>query len=99
MHSLRTLAAAAALALASSLAQAQAQGLESVDETPSAAAMAFDFVVVRPLSLVATVGGIALFVAQLPLALIAGDSPSEPARRFIVEPAAYTFTRPLGQID
>jgi hypothetical protein len=97
MHSLRTLAAAAALALASSLAQAQA--LESVDETPSAAAMAFDFVVVRPLGLVATVGGIALFVAQLPFALIAGDPPSDPARRFVVEPAAYTFTRPLGQLD
>lgn len=97
MYSLRTLVAAAALALASSLAPVQA--FDSVDETPSAAAMAFDFVVVRPLSLVMTVGGIALFVAQLPLALIAGDPPSDPARRFIVEPAAYTFTRPLGQID
>jgi hypothetical protein len=97
MHSLRTLAAAAALALASSLAQAQS--FDTVDETPSAAAMGFDLVVVRPLGLVATVGGIALFIVQLPFALIAGEPPSDPARRFIVEPAAYTFTRPLGQID
>ncbi|MEC9362270.1 MAG: hypothetical protein ACPHN2_19240 [Sinimarinibacterium flocculans] len=96
MNSLKHFAAAAVLALAASVGHAQ---MDSVDESPSAAAMAFDFVVVRPLGLVATVGGIALFIAQLPFALIQGEPPSEPAQRFVVEPAAYTFTRPLGELE
>ncbi|WP_434223238.1 hypothetical protein [Sinimarinibacterium thermocellulolyticum] len=89
-------AVAAVLVLSASAAHAQ---IDSVDESPSAAAMAFDFAVVRPLGLVATVGGIALFIAQLPFALIQGEPPSEPARRFVVEPAAYTFSRPLGELE
>jgi hypothetical protein len=96
MNFLKQCAAAAVLVLASSVGHAQ---MDSVDESPSAAAMAFDFAIVRPLGLVATVGGIALFVAQLPFALIQGEAPSEPARRFVVEPAAYTFTRPLGELE
>lgn len=98
MKGLNVCAASAVFALASFAAQAQSS-LESIDETPSAAAMAFDFVVVRPLGIVATVAGIGLFVAQIPLSIVQGEPPLEPAKKFIVEPAKYTFARPLGELE
>lgn len=61
--------------------------------------MAFDLVLVRPLGLVATVLGTGLFILQLPLSLIQGEPPVDPAKRLIVEPAQFTFQRPLGQMD
>ncbi len=91
-------AAAAVFAVQSFAAQAQS-AVDRIDETPSAAAMAFDFVIVRPLGIVATVGGIALFIAQLPLSIVQGEPPVEPARRWIVEPATFTFARPLGELE
>lgn len=61
--------------------------------------MLVDLVLVRPVSLVATVLGTGLFVLQLPLSLIQGTPPSDPARKLIVEPAKYTFQRPLGSME
>lgn len=77
-----------------------APSASSHDDTssPSAAAMAFDAVVVRPLSLVATVVGTGLFIISLPFHL-GGESMSEADKRLIVEPAQYTFQRPLGEFD
>ncbi len=98
MKFLKQSVVAAALMAAASLAQAQSS-LDGMDEAPSAAAMAFDAVIVRPLGLVATVAGIGLFIVHLPFSLIAGEPPSDPARRLIAEPAAYTFTRPLGEMQ
>ena len=65
----------------------------------AAGSMAVDLVVVRPLGAVATVLGVGLFVLNLPLSVIQGEPPSAPAQRWIVEPAAYTFSRPLGQME
>ena len=88
------------LALALSLGAAQAQAYEGViEETPSAGAMAFDLVVVRPLALVGTVAGVGLFVLDLPFSVLRGHPPAESAKRFIVEPARYTFTRELGKLE
>ncbi|MGB7755270.1 MAG: hypothetical protein WBL23_04310 [Salinisphaera sp.] len=66
--------------------------------TPSAAAMAFDAVVVRPVSLVATVAGTGLFVVSLPFSLL-GHNTDKAGERLVAEPAKYTFTRPLGDFD
>lgn len=66
---------------------------------PSAGAMAFDLVLVRPVGLVATVLGAGLFVLQLPLSMIQGVPPSEPAEKLVIEPAEFTFKRPLGAMD
>ena len=55
-----TLIAAAAFALTAMTAQADQY--DGIDDTPSAMAMAADLVLVRPLGLVATVVGTALFV-------------------------------------
>lgn len=89
---------AATLSLSAVTAQAYPSG-DTVDEAPSAGAMAFDLILVRPLSLFATVIGTGLFVLDLPLSLVMGEAPSVPAQVLVVEPARYTFRRPLGQIN
>lgn len=92
------LAAAAALAICSSVSYAD-EYREGVDGSPSAGAMAFDLVIVRPVGLVATVLGAGLFVLQLPLSIIQGEPPSEPAKKLVTEPAKFTFDRPLGVME
>lgn len=88
--------AAAAAAL---LVTVQAQAYDNViDDTPSGEAMAFDLVVVRPLSLVGTVVGAVIFVVALPINLLTFNF-ADPARRLIIEPAKFTFTRDLGALD
>jgi hypothetical protein len=72
-------------------------GSSTVSESaPSAGAMAFDLVVVRPLGLAATVIGAGVFILNLPLTPFEKDAPQAPFQRLIVDPAHYTFTRPLG---
>ena len=93
-----SLMTAAVMTVCSSSVSADAYR-DSIDDTPSAGAMAFDLALVRPLGLAATVLGAGLFVVQLPLSLIQGKPPSDPARKLIVEPAKFTFQRPLGAMD
>lgn len=92
--SLLTLLAATVLGLTS--LSANANEYRDTDGDPSAGAMTFDLLVARPLGLVATVAGAGLFVLQLPLSVIQGVPPSVPARKLVVEPAEFTFSRPLG---
>lgn len=96
--SLLNLTAALALAACSSLALAD-EFRDTLDDTPSGGAMAFDLLIVRPISLVATVLGAGLFVVSLPLSVIQGEPPSDPAKQLVVAPARYTFDRPLGQMN
>jgi hypothetical protein len=91
-----TVAAALLLSLAS--AGASAQGYrEGIDDTPSAAAMVFDFAIVRPLGIVSTVAGLGLFVVTLPFTAPQGDAGAA-AQRLVVDPAHFTFVRPLGEV-
>jgi hypothetical protein len=92
------LIAAAALAVSTANVFAD-EYREGVDDTPSAGAMAFDLVVVRPVALVGTVLGTGLFILGIPLSLIQGEPPMDPAKKLVVEPAKFTFQRPLGQMD
>lgn len=66
------------------------------DNTPSSGAIAADIVLLRPLGLVGTVLGTALFVVGLPFEALSGDV-SGPAKRLVVQPAKFTFSRPLGE--
>lgn len=91
----RTLTAAALLACAA--APAQASDVE-IDDAPSAEAMTFDLFIMRPLSLVGTVAGTAVYLVSLPFNLLTLNL-VEPGRRLVVEPAKYTFTRDLGDLD
>lgn len=92
-----TLIAAAALTLTAMTAQADDR--DGIDSTPSAAAMAFDFLLVRPLGLVATVAGTGLFILQLPFDVVMKDGAAGPAQKLVVDPAKFTFRRPLGEMD
>ena len=67
----------------------------SIDETPSAGAMAGDLVVARPIGLALTVVGTAAFIVSLPFTLLAGSA-SEAAETLMIGPAETTFVRCLG---
>jgi len=58
--------------------------------------MVADTFVARPGGLAATVGGTAVFLVSLPFSLISGST-EDAVQKLIAEPAAYTFTRPLGE--
>ena len=97
---LATCIAAASLLVAAQVAvAADAQREEEKDDAPSAMAMMFDLVLVRPVSLVTCVLGTGVFILDLPLMIFQKNAPAEPARRFIVDPLKYTFTRPLGDMS
>jgi hypothetical protein len=93
-----TLVAASALIVCSAAAQAEEYYGDSLDTAPSAEAMAFDLILVRPLGLVATAAGVGIFVLQLPISLFTWNL-KDPAERLIVQPAKFTFTRDLGELD
>ena len=64
----------------------------------SGAGMAFDFVVLRPLGIAATAAGCGFFIATLPFTLWSGERIKQSGHGFVVEPAYYTFVRPLGEL-
>jgi hypothetical protein len=72
----------------------QSQAAE-IKESPSAAAMVFDGIIVRPITLVATVIGGALWIVTLPFSLLGGNA-GEAGETLVLEPAAATFLRCLG---
>ena len=73
-----------------SLAQDENQNVEI-----SAEKMIFDFILLRPMGIVATILGTSVFVVSLPFSAAGGNS-KEAYQKMMVEPASYTFKRPLG---
>ncbi len=67
----------------------------AIDETPNEWAMVGDLVVARPIGLVMTAGGAAVWLVSLPFTLLAGHA-GEAAETLIVGPGAATFARCLG---
>lgn len=65
-------------------------------EDPSGGMMVADFVFVRPIGIVATAIGSVFYVVSLPFSLLGGN-PGDAGVALVKEPAAYTFTRPLGE--
>ena len=65
---------------------------------PTAAAMIADFVIVRPLGIVACAVGSAFFVVSLPFSA-AGGNIKGVYQKLVAEPAKFTFARPLGDVD
>ncbi|MDE0951107.1 MAG: hypothetical protein OSA45_07545 [Halioglobus sp.] len=68
---------------------------EVVDESPNEWAMVGDLLVARPIGVVLTVGGAAVWLVSLPFTLLAGNA-SEAAGTLIGGPAETTFMRCLG---
>jgi hypothetical protein len=60
--------------------------------------MIADALLVRPLGIVATLAGGVVFVVSLPFSLL-GKNTGEAFDRLLVDPATFTFTRPLGDFD
>ncbi len=75
---------------------AMARSYGDVDPDPTGGTMLADTVLVRPAMLVATVGGLVAFIVTSPFSLIGGNL-GEAGNTLVVEPAAYTFVRPLGK--
>jgi hypothetical protein len=68
--------------------------LEDLDE--KGGYMAGDLLVVRPLGIAATAVGAVIYVISLPFSL-AGGNEEEARQKLVIDPATYTFTRPLGE--
>jgi hypothetical protein len=66
-----------------------------VDEDPTALEMMFDGLVSRPITLIATIGGAAIWAVTLPFSLLGGNA-GEAADKLILYPAKATFVRCLG---
>lgn len=64
----------------------------------SAPAMIVDFVLVRPLGILATAIGTVVFVASLPFTAPARNT-KEAFKKLVVAPAKFTFYRPLGRTE
>ena len=76
---------------ANSIAQGDMTGSEITTEE-----MVVDALVVRPLGIVATILGAGLFVISLPFSLL-GRNVGEAGSKLVVDPAKFTFVRPLGE--
>lgn len=85
------------LAAVLSLTPCLARAGESRPNPPATAGgTTADLLLARPGGAVATVLGTAIFVVGLPFTLINGST-EQAAQTLIVQPANYTFARPLGQ--
>ena len=67
----------------------------AVDESPNEWAMVGDLLVARPVGLVLTAGGAAVWLGSLPFTLLAGHA-GEAAETLILGPGESTFMRCLG---
>jgi hypothetical protein len=74
-----------------------ASDMYSTHEQPSSDQMLADALLVRPLMIGATAVGIVTFVVTLPFSVLGGNV-DEAAKALVLEPAGYTFVRPLGDI-
>jgi len=83
---------------ATSLVHAAEDSYMARTEDVSAEAMIADGLLLRPAGIAATVLGTAVFVVTLPFS-IPTRSVGQAAQKLIVDPARYTFVRPLGQIE
>ena len=68
------------------------------DPQIEAGSMAADALMVRPLGIVAIVGGFGMFVISAPFSLL-GRNAGAAWNALVVHPAKFTFARPLGAFD
>ena len=85
-----------ALGSLSMATSASASETYEFNDQPGAGDMLLDMVFMRPLMLVATAAGAVSFVVTLPFSALGGNV-GEAAETLVMEPARYTFVRPLGE--
>jgi len=69
----------------------------TIEEERTGGTMLADTFMIRPFMLVGTVLGLATFVVTLPFSALGGNI-GEAGNTLVVEPAKYTFVRPLGEL-
>ncbi|MGQ4810607.1 hypothetical protein NKDENANG_04090 [Candidatus Entotheonellaceae bacterium PAL068K] len=91
---------AVCLLLVAGLAQAQnmrRSEVPSESKEPNAGEMLIDIIFLRPLGLAGTALGVAAYVISLPITLPTKRAKTA-GQKLVLDPAKYTFTRPLGHI-
>jgi hypothetical protein len=78
-----------------SLVRAEQYAAAPAPKEATAEAMLADVFVLRPFGIAATVLGSVTFVVALPFTLLS-RSVDKAAQRLVVDPAKFTFVRPLG---
>lgn len=91
------LAITAAVILLLSTTLVHAQETTAVVQDGSAGAILADAFMLRPAGFIGTVIGTAAFVVSLPFSALS-RTVDNTAKKLVVEPAQFTFTRPLGQL-
>ena len=86
-----------ALALSNITFSANVAAYEIESQEPTGGTMLADAFLVRPFMLVGTILGTVTYIVTLPFSLLGGNA-GEAGRTLVVEPAAYTFVRPLGKL-
>lgn len=94
----RVMVAALLLTLVPFSVQADSPAVREPGTGDKGTDMVLDLLVLRPLGLVTTGIGSVLFVVSLPFTLPSGSSGAA-ACELVSKPLAYTFTRPLGDIE
>ncbi len=74
------------------------QDLYSSDRHPGDA-MLLDFVILRPLGIIASGLGIATAVVVTPFTLMSSGKTAAAYKALVVDPLSYTFRRPLGDLE
>ncbi len=91
----KTLAYIIALPLVYGTASLPQLAWAGAEREPEATGMIIDGLVVRPISLVATVVGAVAFIITLPFSALGGNV-DEAGEKLVDRPAAFTFSRCLG---
>lgn len=68
---------------------------KTMDNNVSGEAMTADLLVIRPLGIVASVVGSAIFIVSLPFSALGGNTKIA-YQKLVKDPAKFTFKRPLG---
>lgn len=95
-HSMVVLVAVALLSVVSA-APASAQ-VQVEKRPPGPGAMTYDLIFLRPLGIIATAAGSAIFVVSLPFSAL-GRNVGRAGKKLVVDPFIFTFSRPLGVIQ
>jgi len=65
-------------------------------EEPEGGEMIYDFLIVRPLGIIATAVGSIFYVVSLPFSAL-GDNVDAAREKLVKDPFNFTFKRPLGE--
>jgi hypothetical protein len=68
---------------------------EEAEDVDIPGKMAVDILLARPIGIISTVLGTALFIISLPFSALGGNT-KQAYENLIAKPAKYTFKRPLG---